>query len=75
MSLTLEGDLRQLLACTMLYSIRAQLPGLRSLALNTSPSESWIEAEDVHAELGGITQLTRLCLNLDTMSVSMIDLA
>lgn len=73
LSLTLNGDLRQLLACTMLYSIRVQLSGLRSLALNIAPSESWIEAEDVHAELGEVTQLTRLCLNLNNMSVSTLD--
>jgi hypothetical protein len=70
LSLHLNGNLQPLLVCTMLYSMRVQLDGLRSLTLSVTHSEDWIDAEDVHGELGEMTQLTQLCLDLNNMSVS-----
>lgn len=54
----------------MFYSMHAQLPSLRELTLTIICPKDWLNAEDVHKELGGFTQLTRLCLTVDDMEVS-----
>jgi hypothetical protein len=57
-------------ACTMLYSMREQLPGLRALTLTVGHPADWLAAEDVHRELDEMTQLTQLSLNYRGMPVS-----
>lgn len=71
--MTLSGPVLPLLACAMLVSMRAQLPRLRGLTLTLEHPEDWLAAEDVHRELGDMTQLTQLCLNLKDMQVSSLD--
>lgn len=58
------------LAMTMLYSMRMQLPRLRTLTVIVEDTEDWLRAEDALRELGRITQLNRLCLKLDATEVS-----
>jgi hypothetical protein len=64
--------MQPLLACTMLDSLREKLPGLRGLQLTVTRQEpeDWLDAEGVHRQLGGLTQLTQLCINLQDMQVS-----
>jgi hypothetical protein len=54
----------------MLYSMRAQLPGLQALSLAVQHPGSWMAADDMHTELGEMTQLTRICLDFKTLHVS-----
>jgi hypothetical protein len=65
MSITLPDDMQPLLTCTMLYSMRMQLPGLQSLTVAANDPLSWMRALGVHKELGKATQLTQLCLDIN----------
>jgi hypothetical protein len=63
-------EIPQPLACATLYSMQLQLSGLQELALAAHNAEGWQNAEGAHRELGGLTQLTKLCLDLQHISVS-----
>lgn len=68
--MSVHSKMTQLLACTMLDSLRVQLPALRGLTLTIDHPEDWLAAEGVHRELGGLTQLTQLCITLRDVQVS-----
>jgi hypothetical protein len=53
----------------MLYSMRAQLPGLQRLALTLNTGRVW-PMSNVFSELVDMTQLTRLCLHFKGTKVS-----
>lgn len=68
--MNLSDDMQPLLATTMLYSMRMQLPGLHSFGFTVFKAKGWFKARDMLAELGRFTQLKQLRLYLQNTQVS-----